>query len=1239
MDQSNLTDFKSIVIKLASPEDILSWSYGEVTKPETINYRTGKPERDGLFDEKIFGPTKDWECYCGKYRRIRYKGIICDKCGVEVTRSIVRRERMGHIKLATPVSHIWFLRGVPSKIGLVLDVSVSNLEKVIYFAGYIITKINEDARIHALDEIEREFKAKSKGADKNELARLKSAKEQAKEELRVLALYQVLSEVEYHRVGMKFGEVFEAATGGEAIRGILNTLRLEELENSLIIKEAGGLTSLSQKKMMKRLQVIKGMKKAGVNPAWMLLTVIPVIPPDLRPMVQLDGGRYATSDLNDLYRRVINRNNRLKRLFELNAPEVITRNEKRMLQEAVDALVDNSIRRGTSPVASQAQRRPLKSLADILKGKQGRFRQNLLGKRVDYSGRSVIVVGPHLQLHECGLPKKMALELFKPFVIQRLIKQEIAHNIRGAGKLIEDQGPEVWAALEEVIKGRLVLLNRAPTLHRLGIQAFQPVLIEGDAIQIHPMVCTAFNADFDGDQMAVHLPLTDEAQAEARDIMLSAKNLLKPATGDPIVDPTKDIVLGCYFATTIREGARGEGKVFSNEEEALLAYHFGAVDLQAKIKVRIPIGKLYPYASDAGTDEGKGRDAQEGQEIIETSPGRILFNRELPSDFSYVNDQLKMGDLAEIVAQAIKRYGISGTPRILDNIKKFGFEYATMSGVSWGMDDLILPSEKPVLIQNAKEEVNKILDQYTRGLLTERERYNRTVEIWSGVVRRITELLPKTLDPRGPVYMLVDSKARGQWTQLRQMSGMKGLVVNPAGKTIDLPVLSSYKEGLNVLEYFISTHGARKGVADTALRTAAAGYLTRRLVDVAQDMVVTGDDCRPRRGFEVTSNDSEEINKTLGRRTFGRILFEDVKDPKDSSVVLIKAGVMIEREEAKIINSQHIERVVVRSPITCRSISGICQACYGYDLGNNTLIRLGEAVGVVAAQAIGEPGTQLTMRTFHTGGVAGGGDITSGLPRIEEIFEVRPPKGQAYLSDVHGEVKEITEIEREKVIHIEVEPWGDETDEASSFLGGREGTRKKPQRAGLKKRTIAEGVREIRIPPGVAVLVQKGDKVKRGDLLSEGHADLRELLRLAGEDVVERYIIKEVQKIYSLQGAPIHDKHIEVIIRQMFSRVRVKDAGDTELNPGEIITKREFRKANIQARREGKKPATAYQTLKGITRVALSTSSFLSAASFQETARVLIDAAVRGKKDELRGLKENVIIGRLIPAGTAYRKV
>ncbi len=1194
----------------------MAWSHGEITKPETINYRTAKPERDGLFDERIFGPTKDYECYCGKYRRIRYKGIVCDKCGVEVTRSIVRRERMGHIKLAAPVSHIWFLRGVPSKIGIILDLSVNDLEKVIYFAGYIVTTVHEDKRKQALGEIEREFKMKAAKATPPELEKLKSAKEKAKDELRTLKLLRVLSEVEYHRLSLKYGDVFSAGIGAETIRVILASVDLDKLQKNLE-NELEVAAPVLKKKYLKRLKVVRAMAKHRIRPEWMFLTTLPVIPPDLRPMVPLDGGRYASSDLNDLYRRVINRNNRLKRLFELRAPEVITRNEKRMLQEAVDALIDNSTRRGQAAVSSQIQRRPLKALADMLKGKQGRFRQNLLGKRVDYSGRSVIVVGPELRLNQCGLPKEMALELFKPFVIRKLIERELAHNIRGAGRMIEDRSPEVWALLEEVIdEGRLVLLNRAPTLHRLGIQAFQPVLIEGKAIQLHPMACPPFNADFDGDQMAVHVPLTDEAQKEAREIMLAAVNLLKPANGDPIVAPTKDMILGAYWATTLEPGSKGEGMIFSDEKEAILAYECDVTDIRARIKVRIM------------EKEGEGANAPK---LIETTVGRLLFNRVLPADHPFLNKEVTHRDVEEIVANIIQRYGIAKAPEILDALKQFGFHYATMSGLSWGMDDLKTPPEKTQWVLDAEREIAVIVDYYQRGLLTERERYDRVIEVWRGVMNKVKDVVPQALDPTGPVTTMVTSKARGTWLAIMQMSGMKGLVINPAGKIIELPVLSSYKEGLNVLEYFISTHGARKGTADTALKTAVAGYLTRRLVDVSQDVIVSEEDCGTKRGVWVERRDSDEIGRPFGLRLFSRIAALDVRDGGE---VIIPSGELISREIAqRIEHAPGVDTVVVRSPLTCRSIGGICRRCYGLDLGRDKLVEFGEAVGIVAAQSIGEPGTQLTMRTFHTGGVAGAGDITTGLPRVEEIFEVRPPKGQAMLSDVDGTVEEISEVNREKIIRVAVELSLEDLQAAEAPV---KKSRVRPKAAPVQSGDPA--VKEFRIPPATGLLVEVGSKIKKGDLLSEGHADLKELFKIAGAELTQRYIIKEVQKIYALQGAPIHDKHIEVIVRQMFSRVRVKEAGDTAFTGGEVVEKPKFREINRAMLREGKKPATAVQLLFGVTKVALTTSSFLSAASFQETARVLINAAIEAKEDRLTGLKENVIIGRLIPAGTGYHR-
>ncbi len=1211
-------DIESIQLRLASPEDINAWSFGEVTRPETINYRTARPERDGLFDERIFGPVKDWECYCGKYRRIRYKGIICDKCGVEVTRSIVRRERFGHIQLASPVAHIWFLRGVPSKIGALLDMSVADLEKVIYFASYIITKVDVEARNQAIESLDKEYKTKiKKVADKKEELEIKEARDRARDELKSLQPLRVVSEVDYFKLSRKYGEVFEAAIGAEPIRNILSKINLTELRAKLE-HDLAEANPMQKKKILKRLKIVKGMTQSGVHPEWMFLTTIPVIPPDLRPMVPLDGGRYATSDLNDLYRRVINRNNRLKKLYELNAPEVITRNEKRMLQEAVDALIDNSIRRGSAPVASQVQRRPLRSLADSLKGKQGRFRQNLLGKRVDYSGRSVIVVGPDLKLHQCGLPKEMALELFKPFVIRKLIEQEIAHNIRGAGRIIEERHPVIWAILEEVIQNRMVLLNRAPTLHRLGIQAFQPILIEGHAIQIHPLVCTAFNADFDGDQMAVHLPLTEEAQHEAHTLMVSSHNLLKPANGTPIVMPTKDMVLGCYWVTVLEEGARGEGKVFSSEEEAILASDFGEADLRAKVKVR-----MVKHHQDVQEMKGKDADKNVRAPIIETSVGRILFNRILPKGFDYVNDEMRSKNLEGLIARFIKYYGSDVAPAILDNIKKFGFEYATRSGISFGVNDLQTPKEKKAIIKKAEEEAAMIVSQYQKGLLTDWERYTRIVEIWLGVKEAVLGELKKAMPRYGSVYSMIDSGARGQWVQMNQMSGMKGTVLNPSGRVIELPIISSYKEGLNVLEYFISTHGARKGTADTALKTAAAGYLTRRLVDVSQDVVLSSEDCGTKKGIMITRADSDDIGKPLSSRLVGRTIAEDVKS---GNTVLGKKGIIIDDELAKKIDESGVDHVPVRSPITCDGLRGICQKCYGWDLSNNKPIKLGEAAGIIAAQAIGEPGTQLTMRTFHIGGVAGSGDITSGLPRVEEVFEARHPKGEALLSDVDGEVVEILELNKEKIIRVKVE-----------------GALKVEKKASIKEKKgkaapAKEGeIREFRITRGIGLLVEKGSKITRGMMLTEGHADLYTLYKLTNSGEVQRYIIQEVQKIYSRQGASIHDKHIEVIVRQMFARVKIKDIGDTSFTVGEVVSKTRFREENARMVRDGKRKATAIQLLFGITKSALNTDSVFSAASFIETNRVLINAAIDGKKDHLRGLKENVIIGHLIPAGTGFR--
>jgi len=1205
-NEQKVADFRSIRLKLASPEAILDWSYGEITKPETINYRTQKPEKDGLFDERIFGPTKDWECYCGKYRRIRYKGIICDKCGVEVTRSIVRRERMAHIGLATPVSHIWFLRGVPSKMGLLLDINVSQLEKVIYFASYIVTEVDETAKAELLDRLHREHeskrsaikqgykqlrssipkdakdrdaqKEKLKTEEKKELDKLDNAAGEAEEQVKALLPYRIISEVEYRDLSLKYGHVFKAGIGAESIRNIFEQMNLDELAKQLE-KEAVESSVAKKKKLIRRVSLIRGMIEAGIRPEWMFLTQLPVIPPDLRPMVQLDGGRFAASDLNDLYRRVINRNNRLKRLLELGAPEIITRNEKRMLQEAIDALIDNSARRGSTTVNTTGQRRQLKSLADMLKGKQGRFRQNLLGKRVDYSGRSVIVVGPELHLHQCGLPKLMALELFKPFVIHELIERELAHNIRSASRLIEQGIPEVWDALEEVTKTHKVLLNRAPTLHRLGIQAFQPVLIEGKAIQIHPMVTTPFNADFDGDQMAVHVPLSSQARYEADEIMLSAHNLLKPADGQPATSATQDIVLGLYYITSIEEGAPGEGRIFADTSEAVMAHQLDQIAINAKIITPNPVKR---------------------SENIETTVGRLLFHEIYPDQKTFINEALDKSKLKKIIGRVLATYGQERCAQFLDDMKDLGFVQATRSGLSWGMTDLVAPTEKNDILSRAEAKVATIREQFESGLLTDEERYRMVVAVWEEAREEMAAASQKTLDKSGSVYAMVNSGARGSWTQTLQMVGMKGTVAGPTGRTVELPIKSSFKEGFNALEYFLSTHGTRKGMADTALRTATAGYLTRRLVNVAQDVVVHEEDCGDTEGGIMTSEDSEEIGTTLGRRTVGRVLAEGIKHPKTGKTIY-KRGTLIDQAIAEEIDKLGITDVIVRSAVTCRAEQGICQVCYGWDLGKNEMVRIGEAVGVIAAQAIGEPGTQLTMRTFHAGGTSGD-DITQGLPRVEELFEARNPKGQAIMAEIDGKVG-VKEGKDEIVITISA-----------------------------KKET-----KEYTIPKNVTLNVKNGEEVMAGRQLTEGHLNVHDLYAAAGVRAVQRYILKEVQQVYAIQGETINDKHLEIIVRQMLSRVRVQDPGDTELLPGRIVEMPEFVRANRMAKEADKKEASGERLLMGITKVSLSTRSFLAAASFMETARVLIDAAITGKEDHLRGLKENVIIGRLIPVGTGYR--
>ncbi len=1182
-------DLSSIKLKIASPEDILSWSYGEVTKPETINYRTQKPEREGLFSEAIFGPTKDWECYCGKYKRIRYKGIICDRCGVEVTRSIVRRERMGHIKLATPVAHIWFLRGVPSKIANVLGVTLTELERVIYFASYVVMKVNDDLKAEAMKRLESEFKSKMKNAKNDkEQESLKEMKEREKNNLKSMRKYQVLSELDYRDLSVKYGEVFEAGIGAEAVRKLLEGVNLDEVVTQLEATLKNETNPLEMKKLSRRVKFIKSMSRSGIRPEWMIITALPVIPPALRPMVPLDGGRYATSDLNDLYRRVINRNNRLKHLLELKAPEVITKNEKRMLQEAVDALIDNSMRRGqVTTAASTGQKRALKSLADMLKGKQGRFRQNLLGKRVDYSGRSVIVIGPHLGISECGLPKHMALELFKPFVIGLLIRKELAHNIKSANRLIDQETPDVWSALEEAIKDKLVLLNRAPTLHRLSVQAFSPSLIEGKAIKIPAMPVFAFNADFDGDQMAVHLPLTDEAQKEARELMLASHGILKPATGDPVAIPSHDISFGCYFLTASEDKTKGEGKIFGSRYEALLAYENDVVDLRAKIKIPDP-------------------DSAEGQvkrPLIETTAGRIIFNKALPKGYKFINRILTKPDLKKLEADIWDEHGEDVTVEFLNDIKDIGFYYATLSGVSWGMDDLRLPAEKHGVIEESEKmiEVNKQL--FDDGLLTDYERKSKAIEIWNEAKLKLSVLVKKQFSANDPAFMMVDSKSRGNWSVLDQMMGMRGIFANPAGELIELPVKDSFKEGLQPLEYFISTHGARKGLVDTALRTATAGYLTRRLVDVAQDVVVTEEDCKDKEGYTIHASDGKFSGEPIGRRVRGRVVLDDIVD--DKGEVVVKKGKIIDKEAAIRIDELKIDEIRIRSLIKCKTLRGVCRICYGNDLSKNKLVQMGEAVGIVTAQAIGEPGTQLTMRTFHTGGVAGGADITMGLPRVEEIFETRPPQFKALVADVDGKIKSIEEKAKNKIVTVISSGTGEEI--------------------------------EYTISPNLAVNVSAGDMIAKGQQLSEGHVDLKELFATTNSiDAVARYIIREVQSIYFPTGDSINDKHVELISRQMFARMRVIDSGDTDLLVGDVIEKRRLFEENEKAKAGKKREATAEQLIMGISKVALSTDSFLSAASFQETAKILIESATVGKEDHMVGLKENVIIGRLIPAGTGF---
>ncbi|MBI2863884.1 MAG: DNA-directed RNA polymerase subunit beta' [Chloroflexi bacterium] len=1387
-----VNDFNAVRISLASPEQIRSWSYGEVTKPETINYRTLKPEKDGLFCEKIFGPTKDFECYCGKYKRVRYKGIVCDKCGVEVARSKVRRERMGHIDLASPVSHIWFVKGTPSRLGLLLDVSPRSLERILYFAQYIVTGVDEEARNKALrraqDELSKEVGRRERtlkekidelrlsfeqeksvieerkqgelkaindkmaaevdaiGGDANTIdAMLKdlvgqSATEDIKFQNRILVgkgaaitkfhldelhdeartkvgevesrsrediervralmdadldrrshdlekqveelqtgfesearhlreeaegrvhdmedlkVLQLLTEAKYRELKDKYGNIFKAGMGAEAIREIVTNLSIEDLRENLR-REAQSTSGQRRKKATKRLRVVEAFRKSGNKPEWMVLTVLPVLPPDLRPMVQLDGGRFATSDLNDLYRRVINRNNRLRRLLELGAPEIIIRNEKRMLQEAVDSLIDNG-RRGRA--VSGSSNHKLKSLSDMLKGKQGRFRQNLLGKRVDYSGRSVIVVGPDLKLHECGLPKRMALELFKPFVMRRLVERNHAHNIKSAKRIVERVKPEVWDVLEEVIAGRPVLLNRAPTLHRLGIQAFQPVLIEGSAIQIHPLVCAAFNADFDGDQMAVHVPLSAAAVEEAKKLMLSVHNLLSPSSGEPTVAPTLDMVLGCYYLTVHKPEAKGSGMVFASRDEAKMAHDLGLLDLQALVEVR------------DGADHAR----------LQTTVGRLIFNEILPLEMGYRNEVMDKKGLKRVVADCYRQLGNDATAQLVDDIKRLGFRYATQSGITIAVSDIQTPPDKGHILREADDRIADIEKQYRRGLITDDERYNNAVEVWTDASDRMSSAIERSMDPTGSVYMMANSGAKGNISQIRQMAGMRGLMTDPSGRIIDLPIRSSFREGLTVLEYFISTHGARKGLADTALRTADSGYLTRRLIDVSQDVIVQEEDCGTNGGTLRTEPAEAGMGEPLSHQILGRYAASAFVDPASGEVVVDRNEEITEERAdliERIVRREHgqdkdREKLVahVRSPLTCQAKHGICQLCYGRSMASGRLVGIGEAVGIVAAQSIGEPGTQLTMRTFHTGGVAGL-DITSGLPRVEELFEARVPKGQAVISEIDGtaEIVRIEDSRKIKVVNTETyrdeHPVpsgyqllvhdGDQVEPGAPLAKGQE-VEPSPEGSQSSLATdlplvqariggrvsIEDGQvsiyyeereeREYAVPAHARIKIENGDVVKAGDQLTDGSINPQDILRILGREAVQLYLVEEVQKVYRSQGVTINDKHIETIVRQMLRKVRVESPGDTELLPGELVDRFIYEDINAKVLAEGGEPATAQTVLLGVTKASLNTDSFLAAASFQETTRVLTEAAINGATDRLVGLKENVIIGKLIPAGT-----
>jgi DNA-directed RNA polymerase subunit beta' len=1395
-----VNDFNAVRISLASPEQVRSWSYGEVTKPETINYRTLKPEKDGLFCEKIFGPQKDFECYCGKYKRVRYKGIVCDKCGVEVARSKVRRERMGHIELASPVAHIWFVKGTPSRLGLLLDISPRNLERVLYFAQYIITQVDESAKKRALEHLREEMEKEAARREKEwadmldsveskrdaevtalkerreaELAALEEERQQSADKLmksavdfeqklakdvgklqrkaiefegvgvvpagevvtesHVETLKQVvqervaaqeedfnrrradvelvadaaikekedtagseaeplrkkieeertavrkdfeenfkeledlrdpadmlnspnpsgkirlLSDAEYKRLGDKFGNVFSAGMGADALLNVLNRVDMERMRAKLQL-EMQSTSGQKRKQATKRLRVVEALRKSANNARWMILTALPVLPPDLRPMVQLDGGRFATSDLNDLYRRVINRNNRLKRLLELGAPEIIIRNEKRMLQEAVDSLIDNG-RRGRA--VSGTGNHKLKSLSDMLKGKQGRFRQNLLGKRVDYSGRSVIVVGPELKLHQCGLPKRMALELFKPFVMHALVDRGLAHNIKSAKRIVERARPEVWDVLDEVIQTRPVLLNRAPTLHRLGIQAFEPVLVEGSAIQIHPLVCLAFNADFDGDQMAVHVPLSREAVAEARQVMLATKNLLSPSSGDPMVAPRLDIVLGCFYMTQIRNGAKGEYDAKANGngqgtygsfQEAILAYELKHIDLQARIRVR---------------------DRRTQNELLETTVGRILFNEALPDEIPFVNRELDSRELKAVVQDSYARLGMDKTSEVVDSIKNIGFHYATKSGVTMSVSEIKVPDEKASILATAQATVDQIGEQYQMGLITEQERYDATVDVWNNATEEVTSVIQKRLPEYGSVFLMATSGAKGNIAQIRQMAGMRGLMSDPSGRIIDLPIRSNFREGLSVLEYFISTHGARKGLADTALRTADSGYLTRRLIDVAQDVITLEDDCDTLAGVWLTEPQDRAVLENLRERIIGRFAASAMAHP-ETGEILVERNEEITPQAADKLIGAGLQRVHVRSVFTCGAQRGICQKCYGISPARGELVGMKEAVGIVAAQSIGEPGTQLTMRTFHTGGVyMAGGEITTGLPRVQELFEARVPKNKAIISEIDGVVEVTRDQEVRRIRVVSSELYSDRYDlpsgvellvsEGQQVESGAVIARSAGEGKGKGKDVPATQViarlpgrvtidrsnrvsilyeereeREYVVPAASRVRVEPGEYIHAGQQLTDGPLDPQDILRIQGPESVQLYLVEEVQKVYRNQGVNINDKHIEVIVRQMMRKVIIDSPGDTTMLPGEYVDRFEYEEANKKVFAEGGEPATAVPVLLGVTKASLNTSSFLAAASFQETTRVLTEAAISGKTDHLMGLKENVIIGKLIPA-------